>query len=178
MNEGPLVYRLQLQSFVDEARTPIEDASVDWPEAVAPYVDVGTLTLRPPEPAAEADAFAAEVERSVFDPWQALTAHRPLGEVMRARFRKGFDRAVAMVPNQVDKVEFELPDVLHTFKAGHRVMIQVQSSWFPLVDRNPQSFVDIYHAKDSDFHTATHRVMRTKEHPSSVKVTVLRGQLP
>ncbi|HEV8690071.1 MAG TPA: catalase [Ideonella sp.] len=86
--KGPLVYRLQLQFFVDEARTPIEDASVDWPEKVAPYVDVATLRLLPLATSAPDDAeqaFAAQVERSVFDPWQALTAHRPLGEVMRAR---------------------------------------------------------------------------------------------
>ncbi|MFO1341136.1 MAG: catalase [Burkholderiaceae bacterium] len=82
---GPLAYRLQLQFFADEARTPIEDASVDWPEAVAPYVDVATLTLLPPGEGPAAEAFAAQVERSVFDPWQALAAHRPLGEVMRAR---------------------------------------------------------------------------------------------
>jgi hypothetical protein len=79
---GPLAYRLQLQFFVDEARTPIEDASVDWPESVAPYVDVAELQV-PPQ--AVDEAFAAQVERSVFDPWQALAAHRPLGEVMRAR---------------------------------------------------------------------------------------------
>ena len=83
--KGPLDYRLQLQFFVDEARTPIEDASVDWPESVAPYVDVGLLRLRPPEAGAVDQAFSAQVERSVFDPWQALLAHRPLGEVMRAR---------------------------------------------------------------------------------------------
>jgi hypothetical protein len=80
---GPLAYRLQLQFFVDEARTPIEDASVDWPEAVAPYVDVAELRLHAPGP--DAESFAAQVEGSVFDPWQALAAHRPLGEVMRAR---------------------------------------------------------------------------------------------
>lgn len=80
---GPLAYRLQLQFFVDEARTPIEDASVDWPDAVAPYVDVAELRVQSPGP--DAEAFAAQVERSVFDPWQALAAHRPLGEVMRAR---------------------------------------------------------------------------------------------
>lgn len=79
---GPLVYRLQLQFFVDEARTPIEDASVEWPEAVAPFVDVAELTLQ--APSADAD-FIAQVEAGVFDPWQALAVHRPLGEIMRAR---------------------------------------------------------------------------------------------
>ena len=85
---GPLVYRLQLQFFVDEATTPIEDASVDWPESAAPYVDVADLVVEASAQAtgtAAALAFAEQVERSVFDPWQALAAHRPLGEVMRAR---------------------------------------------------------------------------------------------
>lgn len=79
---GPLSYRLQLQFFVDEARTPVEDASVEWPEAVAPFVDVAELALQ--APSTDAD-FIALVEAGVFDPWQALAAHRPLGEVMRAR---------------------------------------------------------------------------------------------
>lgn len=80
---GPLVYRLQLQFFVDEATTPIEDASVDWPESAAPYVDVADLVV--PAPEAGDDTLAQRVEAAVFDPWQALAAHRPLGEVMRAR---------------------------------------------------------------------------------------------
>lgn len=79
---APLRYRLQLQCFVDEARTPIEDASVEWPESVAPFVDVAELVLQPPSTDA---AFIAQVEAGTFDPWQALAAHRPLGEVMRAR---------------------------------------------------------------------------------------------
>lgn len=84
--QGPLVWRLQLQFFVDEARTPIENAAVDWPESVAPYLTVADLVV---DAAAESDRFgdelARQVESSVFDPWQALAAHRPLGEVMRAR---------------------------------------------------------------------------------------------
>lgn len=79
---GPLKYRLQLQFFVDEARTPLEDASVEWPESVAPFVDVAELVLE--APSTDAD-FIARVEAGVFDPWQALVEHRPLGEVMRAR---------------------------------------------------------------------------------------------
>jgi len=82
----PLRFRLQLQFFVDEARTPIEDASVDWPEEVAPYVTVGVLSLPPQDPgSAEGKALAAAAETTAFDPWRALMAHRPLGEVMRAR---------------------------------------------------------------------------------------------
>ncbi|MFH1870240.1 MAG: catalase [Pseudomonadota bacterium] len=83
---GPLQFRLQLQFFVDEARTPIEDASVDWPEDVASYVTVGVLTLPPQDAlAADGQARAAAIEAAAFDPWAALMAHRPLGEVMRAR---------------------------------------------------------------------------------------------
>ncbi|MCK9382823.1 MAG: catalase [Sulfuritalea sp.] len=86
LEHGPLRFELQLQFFVDEARTPIEDASVDWSEDVAPYVTVGVLTL-PAQDAQTADGqtLAATIESAAFDPWRALMAHRPLGEVMRAR---------------------------------------------------------------------------------------------
>lgn len=81
-----LHWTLQLQFFVDEARTPIEDASVDWPESVAPYVDVARLVVPAQRLDGEAAlAFQRQVEQSSFDPWAALAAHRPLGEVMRAR---------------------------------------------------------------------------------------------
>lgn len=80
------------------------------------------------------------------------------GEVMRGKFRNSFEKPEAFVPNKPTRVKYELPDVAHTFKKGHRLMIQVQSSWFPLVDRNPQQFMDIYQAKDSDFKKATIRV--------------------
>lgn len=82
LRAGPLVYTLQLQFFVDEARTPIEEVTVAWPDDVAPWLSVGTLTIPPQE---EDPAFAAQVEAMTFDPWAGLMAHRPLGEVMRAR---------------------------------------------------------------------------------------------
>ena len=86
LNAGPLKFELQLQFFVDESSTPIEDASKDWPEDVAPYVTVGVLTLPPQDPeSAKGKATAAAAENTAFDPWRALMAHRPLGEVMRAR---------------------------------------------------------------------------------------------
>jgi uncharacterized protein len=96
-------------------------------------------------------------------------------EVMRGKFRNGFERAEAFTPNEPAVVRFTLPDVCHTFRTGHKVMIQVQSSWFPLVDRNPQTLVDIYKAKDTDFKVATHRIFRTPDKASSVKISVLRG---
>ena len=80
------------------------------------------------------------------------------GEVMRGRYRNSFEKPEAFVPNKPTEVKYTLPDVAHTFKKGHRLMIQIQSTWFPLVDRNPQQFVDIYHAKDSDFIKSTIKV--------------------
>ena len=68
---------------------------------------------------------------------------------------------------------FDLPDVAHTFRRGHRLMVQVQSSWFPLVDRNPQMFMDIPAAKPEDFRRATQRVYRSAERPSSIRVLAL-----
>ena len=80
------------------------------------------------------------------------------GEIMRGKFRNSFSIPQAFVPNVATSVKFELPDVAHTFKKGHRLMIQVQSSWFPLADRNPQKFTDIYKADLSDFQKATVRI--------------------
>ena len=80
------------------------------------------------------------------------------GEVMRGKFRNSFEKPEPFTPGKPTQVKFSLPDVAHSFKKGHRIMVQVQSSWFPLVDRNPQKFVDIYHAKDADFQKATIRL--------------------
>ena len=95
------------------------------------------------------------------------------GEVMRGKFRNSFAKPEPFVPGQVTQVKYTMPDVAHTFKKGHRIMIQVQNSWFPLVDRNPQKFVDIYTADDKDFQKATHRIYHDASHASSVAITVL-----
>ncbi len=95
------------------------------------------------------------------------------GEVLRGRYRNSFERPEPFVPGQVTSVRFELPAVAHTFEAGHRIMVQVQNSWFPLVDRNPQTFVNIYDADEEDFQKATHRVYHDAQRPSSVRVLVL-----
>jgi predicted acyl esterase len=81
---------------------------------------------------------------------------------------------VAIVPDQPVHYEFDLRDRFHRFLKGHRIMVQVQSSWFPVIDRNPQTFVDTYTAKPSDFRKATHRIYRTPERSSGVKVGVVR----
>ena len=71
------------------------------------------------------------------------------------------------------KYEFDLRDRFHRFLKGHRIMVQVQSSWFPVIDRNPQTFVDIYKAKESDFQVATQRIYRSPERPSYLKLNVI-----
>jgi putative CocE/NonD family hydrolase len=96
------------------------------------------------------------------------------GEPFRGRFRRSFEKPEPFVPNQPDEIRFELGDVAHTFRRGHRLMVQVQSSWFPLTDRNPQTFVDIPRARPEDFRAARQRVFRSAERPSSITVLVER----
>jgi putative CocE/NonD family hydrolase len=96
------------------------------------------------------------------------------GDVMRARFRKSFEKPEPLVAGQVTPVEFKLQDAYHTFQRGHRIMVQIQSTWFPLVDRNPQKFVDISKATEADFQKATQRVYRSSRHGSHLKIYVER----
>ena len=91
------------------------------------------------------------------------------GDVMRGRFRGGLDRPQPFTPNEPTAVEFSLPDVGHAFRSGHRLMVQIQSTWFPLVDRNPQTFVDVYTAKESDFQKAVQRVFHGPATPSRLE---------
>jgi uncharacterized protein len=96
------------------------------------------------------------------------------GEPFRAKFRNSFEKPEPLVANQPAAVNFSLPDINHTFQRGHRIMIQIQSSWFPLVDRNPQNFVNIPDATEGDFRKATERLLRSKENASSILLSVLR----
>ena len=90
------------------------------------------------------------------------------GEPFRGKFRKSFEQSEPFVPGKVEAVSFTMPDVNHVFRCGHRVMVHVQSSWFPLVDRNPQAYVNIPTAKPEDFKSATQRVCRSRSQPSGV----------
>ena len=96
------------------------------------------------------------------------------GEPMRAKYRKSWSKPEPMRPNEVTRISFAMPDINHTFKKGHRIMIHVQSSWFPLVDRNPQKFMNIYQAKDEDFQKATQRIYRSAKFPTHLKISVLK----
>ena len=95
------------------------------------------------------------------------------GEPFRGKFRHSFEKPEPFTPGKVEQVNFTMQDVNHTFRRGHRIMVQIQSSWFPLTDRNPQTFVNIPDAKPSDFVKATERVYRSKEQPSGIVVGVL-----
>lgn len=96
------------------------------------------------------------------------------GDVMRARYRNSYEKPEALQPGVIEKVSFTLPDVNHTFKKGHSLMVQIQSSWFPLVDRNPQKFINIYTAQDGDFIEATHTVYHSSKNSTNLEVYVLR----
>lgn len=91
-------------------------------------------------------------------------------EVMRGRFRNSFSMPEPFVPNEVTGVDIKLQDVHHTFKKGHKIQVQIQSTWFPLIDRNPQTYVDnIFYANEKDFQKQTHRVYNS----SSIEFTIL-----
>jgi putative CocE/NonD family hydrolase len=96
------------------------------------------------------------------------------GEVFRGKYRNSFEKPEPFVPGKVTEVKYNLPDIAHTFKKGHRIMIQVQNSWFPLVDRNPQKFVNIYKCSDSDFQKATQRIYHDITYPSHLTVSILQ----
>ncbi len=124
----------------------------------------GNPTLAPPRDAG--------VPRHVMAGYQQLIR----GEPFRAKFRQSFVTPSPMTPNKIEKIAFSMPDVMHTFRRGHRIMVQVQSSWFPLTDRNPQTFVSIPKASASDYVKATQRLYRSaeQEHTSSIEVQVMQ----
>ncbi|MFT3705059.1 MAG: CocE/NonD family hydrolase [Agriterribacter sp.] len=95
------------------------------------------------------------------------------GEIMRGKYRNSFEKPEAFEPGKPTQIRFTLPDVAHTFKKGHKLMIQVQSSWFPLMDRNPQKFTDIYTAKETDFQKSVIRIYHDKDNASSIVLPIL-----
>lgn len=95
--------------------------------------------------------------------------------VMRGKFRNSLSEPEPIQPGKVTEIRWKSPHIFHTFKKGHRLMVQVQSSFFPLIDRNPQVFTDIYSAKDSDFKTQTHTLYRSSKYPSSITIGRISG---
>jgi putative CocE/NonD family hydrolase len=95
-------------------------------------------------------------------------------EAFRGKYRHSFSKPEPFVPGEVARIVYQMPDIFHTFRKGHRIMIQVQSTWFPLIDRNPQQFVDIYNAKKTDYIKATQRIYRSRRYPSYVTLHQLK----
>lgn len=113
--------------------------------------------------------------KDVAAPSVAMGGYQQLvrGDPLRGKFRGGFDAPQPFTPGKVEPLRYHMADINHTFRRGHRIMVQVQSTWFPLVDLNPQTFVDIPHAKPEDFQKATQRVYRGPGMASGVEVLVL-----
>ncbi|MDQ2753038.1 MAG: CocE/NonD family hydrolase [Bacteroidota bacterium] len=96
------------------------------------------------------------------------------GEIFRGKYRNSFEKPEAFTPNKIEKVSFKLADIAHAFLKGHRIMIQIQSSWFPLVDRNPQKFENIYEATEKDFQKADIKIYHSDEYPSNIVLPIFK----
>src|SRR5437773_7861596 len=95
-------------------------------------------------------------------------------DVFRGRFRKSFKKPEAITPNKVEEYRIDLHSLNHVFKKGHRIMVQVQSTWFPIIDRNPQKYVpSIFEAPEKDFQVATQRIYHSLQWPSCIELSVI-----
>ncbi len=137
---------------------------------VVKLIDVSPQDLNVPAPATPAarppDVVAP---RALLPGYQQLVR----GEPARGKYRKSLSHPVPFKPNRPDEVDVSLLNINHTFLKGHRIMVQIQSSWFPLVDLNPQVFVDIPSARPEDFKPATERIFHTPRQPSAIEFTTL-----
>jgi len=96
-------------------------------------------------------------------------------DIFRARFRNSFNKPEPLIPGKVEGYTIDLHGANHVFKKGHRIMVQVQSTWFPIYDRNPQKFVpNIYEAKESDYQSATQKIYHSAQFPSSIELPVFK----
>jgi hypothetical protein len=123
------------------------------------------------------ESLAAAAQANPFVvPYSRLGGYQQLvrGEAFRGKFRNSYERPEPFKPNEVAKIEYVMPDVFHTFRRGHRIMVQIQSSWFPLVNLNPQKFMNINQATAADFQKATERVYRSAKSASAVQVSVVQ----
>ncbi len=156
---GPLLPKLFVSTSGTDSDFVVKLIDVyppEYPETETPAAD----GKRPSDP---------QPAKFVMSGYQQLVR----GEPMRGKFRKSFEKPEPFTPGKVEAVNFAMPDVHHTFRRGHRIMVHVQSSWFPLVDLNPQTFVRIPEAKAEDFRKATQRVYRGAAQASGIDVLVL-----
>jgi putative CocE/NonD family hydrolase len=126
----------------------------------------------------DADWFVKIIDVHPHDAPEALAGQQALlgFEVMRGKYRNSFAAPEPFVPGEVTRVSFNVWDKFHTFRKGHRIMVQVHSSWFPFFDRNPQVFTNIYRATPAQFRAATHRVHRSRAAASHLVLPVFAGQ--
>ncbi len=124
------------------------------------------------------DNFEYEQQPDSHGPNYLMNGYQMLvrGDVMRGRYRNSFEKPEAFVPGKLSVIKYTMNDVAHTFKKGHRIMVQVQSTWFPLVDRNPQKFVNIYTCSDQDFQKTSIRVYHDAANASSIVLPVLHSR--
>jgi len=193
----PQEYMLSDQRFADSRtdvltyETPVlqEDVTISGPVSPKLFVstsgtdsdfDVKLIDVYPADyPESKQDVIRAEdrdkPRKDVDKPAFTMGGYQQLvrGEPFRGKFRHSFEKPEAFTPGKVEEISFTMQDVNHTFRRGHRIMVQVQSSWFPLTDRNPQTFVNIPDAKPSDFVKAAERVYHTAQQPSGIEVGVL-----
>ena len=193
----PQEYMLSDQRF-DDSRTDVltyqtpvlqEDVTIAGPISPRLFVstsgtdsdfDVKLIDVYPTDyPDSKQDAIRAEdrdkPRKDVDKPGFSMGGYQQLvrGEPFRGKFRHSFEKPEAFTPGKVEEISFTIQDINHTFRRGHRIMVQVQSSWFPLTDRNPQTFVNIPDAKPSDFVKATERVYHSKAQASGIGVLVV-----
>jgi hypothetical protein len=195
--EVPQEYMLSDQRFADNRtdvlvyESPVLEQDVTIAGPVSPRLFVSTSGTDSDWDVKLIDVYPADYPDSKFDEPRAEDKDKPLsdvgpppftmggyqqlvrGEPFRGKFRHSFENPEPFAPGKVEEIDFTMPDVNHTFRRGHRIMVQVQSSWFPLTDRNPQTFVNIPDAKPSDFVKATQRVYRTKGEASGIVLGVL-----
>ncbi len=194
-DEVPQVYMDEDQRFTDSRtdvltyESPVLQDDVTIAGPITPHLFVSTsgsdsdfdvkLIDVYPEDYPESKLDGPEEERGkrtdVETPRFVMAGYQQLvrGEPFRGKFRHSFEEPEPFTPGKVEAIDFHMQDVNHTFRRGHRIMVQVQSSWFPLTDRNPQTFVNIPYAKPADFVKATERVYHSKDQASGIVVGVV-----
>lgn len=193
----PQEYMISDQRFADSRtdvlvyQSPVLQEDITFAGPIVPHLFVSTSGTDSDWDVKLVDVYPADYPESKLDQPRPEEKDKPLtdvsppqftmggyeqlvrGEPFRGKFRHSFEKPEPFTPGKVEEVNFRMQDVNHTFRRGHRIMVQIQSSWFPLTDRNPQTFVNIPDAKPSDFVKATERVYHTKERPSGIVVGVL-----
>jgi len=183
----PRRYMNEDQRFADRRpdvitfRTPVLEADLTLAGDILAHLEVSTTGTAADWVVKLIDVYPDDEPRGEHTPrGVVLGGYQQLvrGEIIRGRFRNSYEHPQPFVPDQVTEIDLPLQDVLHTFKAGHRVMVQIQSTWFPLFDRNPQTYVDniFKEADEEDFVKATHRVYHSSAHASYIEVKTTLGE--